>query len=185
MLALNALDGFSTRRRGVRPSRPRLNPSTVVGIDRACFRSNAERTRRRRSLASCASLDRHRNCRHAGLERDYRRHPRDRTDRAAQAADLVYGGADQRHHRQHRLAGARFADLHALPSAPTPLCVNGASTLLALPASEACALEPLRQLVNSQEAAASAAGVNTGQYRLVVGCNDAIDDGHRCRPSPV
>lgn len=43
---------------------------------------------------------------------------------------------------------------------PGPLCRNGASTLPALPASQACALEPLRQLVNSQEAAAAAAGVD-------------------------
>jgi pimeloyl-ACP methyl ester carboxylesterase len=40
------------------------------------------------------------------------------------------------------------------------LCSNGASTIPALPASQACALEPLRQLVNSQEAAAAAAGVD-------------------------
>ncbi|HSN01774.1 MAG TPA: hypothetical protein VLS52_12265, partial [Rudaea sp.] len=33
----------------------------------------------------------------------------------------------------------------------SPLCVNGASTDPLLPASQACALEPLRQLVNSQE----------------------------------
>jgi hypothetical protein len=33
----------------------------------------------------------------------------------------------------------------------SPLCVNGASTDPMLPASQACALEPLRQLVNSQE----------------------------------
>ena len=35
----------------------------------------------------------------------------------------------------------------------SPLCVNGQSTDPLLPASQACALEPLRQLVNSQEAA--------------------------------
>ena len=33
----------------------------------------------------------------------------------------------------------------------SPLCVNGQSTEPLLPASQACALEPLRQLVNSQE----------------------------------
>ncbi len=40
-----------------------------------------------------------------------------------------------------------------------PLCANGASTIPALAAAQACALEPLRKLVNSQEAAAAAAGV--------------------------
>ncbi len=37
-----------------------------------------------------------------------------------------------------------------------PLCVNGASTDPLLPAAQACALEPLRRLVNSQEAALDA-----------------------------
>jgi pimeloyl-ACP methyl ester carboxylesterase len=37
-----------------------------------------------------------------------------------------------------------------------PLCVNGQSTDPLLPASQACALEPLRELVNSQEAALNA-----------------------------
>ena len=43
---------------------------------------------------------------------------------------------------------------------PAPLCANGQSTNPALPASQACALEPLRQLVNSQVAAAASAGVD-------------------------
>jgi hypothetical protein len=41
----------------------------------------------------------------------------------------------------------------------SPLCVNGASTDPLLPAATACALEPLRQLTNSQEAAAASAGI--------------------------
>lgn len=41
----------------------------------------------------------------------------------------------------------------------SPLCVNGQSTEPLLPAATACALEPLRQLINSQEAAAAAAGI--------------------------
>lgn len=41
-----------------------------------------------------------------------------------------------------------------------PLCSGGQSTLPVLPAASACALEPVRQLVNSQEAAAAAAGVS-------------------------
>ncbi|GIX32186.1 MAG: lipase [Lysobacterales bacterium] len=41
----------------------------------------------------------------------------------------------------------------------SPLCVNGQSTDPLLPASTACALEPLRQLVNSQEAAANSRGI--------------------------
>ena len=41
----------------------------------------------------------------------------------------------------------------------SPLCTNGASTDPLLPNATACALEPLRQLTNSQEAAANAAGI--------------------------
>lgn len=42
----------------------------------------------------------------------------------------------------------------------SPLCVNGASTDPLLPAATACALEPLRQLTNSQLAAAASRGIN-------------------------
>lgn len=41
----------------------------------------------------------------------------------------------------------------------SPLCVNGQSTDPLLPASTACALEPLRQLTNSHLAVAAAAGI--------------------------
>jgi dienelactone hydrolase len=41
----------------------------------------------------------------------------------------------------------------------SPLCVGGQSTDPLLPAATACALEPLRQLINSQEAAAQARGI--------------------------
>src|SRR5262249_49731632 len=44
---------------------------------------------------------------------------------------------------------------YGLAQRTSPLCSGGASTLPPLPASQACALEPLRQLVNSQEAAAT------------------------------
>ena len=54
----------------------------------------------------------------------------------------------------------RASLIYSFAKRPGALCVGGVSTLRALPASEACALEPLRRLVNSQEAAASAAGVN-------------------------
>ena len=56
----------------------------------------------------------------------------------------------------------RSSLIYALAKRTTPLCTGGASTLPALPATEACALEPLRQLTNLQEAAASAAGVTAG-----------------------
>ncbi len=42
----------------------------------------------------------------------------------------------------------------------SPLCVGGHSTLPALPDSQACALEPLRQLTNSQQAAAASVGID-------------------------
>ncbi|MEO8672234.1 MAG: Ig-like domain-containing protein [Tahibacter sp.] len=41
----------------------------------------------------------------------------------------------------------------------SPLCVNGASTDPLLPTASACALEPLRQLTNSQLAAAASQGI--------------------------
>ena len=44
-----------------------------------------------------------------------------------------------------------------------PLCVGGVSTDPLLPSATACALEPLRQLTNSQEAAASSAGIPRSQ----------------------
>ena len=47
-----------------------------------------------------------------------------------------------------------------------PVCVNGKSTISLLPASVTCALEPLRQLVNSQEAAAHSVGIDTGRIVL-------------------
>ncbi|HVF33960.1 MAG TPA: lipase [Candidatus Saccharimonadia bacterium] len=48
----------------------------------------------------------------------------------------------------------------------SPLCVNGASTDPLLPAANACALEPLRQLTNAQEAAAAGAGIPRGDIVL-------------------
>jgi pimeloyl-ACP methyl ester carboxylesterase len=48
----------------------------------------------------------------------------------------------------------------------SPLCVNGASTEPLLPAAQACALEPLRQLTNSQEAAAASKGIDRGHIAL-------------------
>jgi dienelactone hydrolase len=48
---------------------------------------------------------------------------------------------------------------YLLAKRTTPLCAGGQSTVAALPASQACALEPLRLLTNAQEAAAAAAGI--------------------------
>jgi len=55
---------------------------------------------------------------------------------------------------------------YLLAERTTPLCSGGQSTVPALPASQACALEPLRQLTNAQEAAATAAGVPAGSITL-------------------
>ena len=52
--------------------------------------------------------------------------------------------------------------IYRLAENRSPLCAGGQSTNPALSAEKACALEPLRQLVNSQEAAATAAGVASG-----------------------
>lgn len=51
---------------------------------------------------------------------------------------------------------------YLLAERTSPLCSNNASTIPALAAAQACALEPVRKLVNSQEAAATAAGVAPG-----------------------
>ena len=48
----------------------------------------------------------------------------------------------------------------------SPLCINGVSQEPLLPAAQACALEPLRQLTNSQEAAAAAAGIPSSKVVL-------------------
>ena len=59
-------------------------------------------------------------------------------------------------------ANVRGSLIYLFTERTSPLCSNGQSTLPALPAASACALEPLRQLTNSQEAAATAAGVAPG-----------------------
>lgn len=56
--------------------------------------------------------------------------------------------------------------IYQLAKRTSPLCVNNASTIAALAADKACALEPLRLLVNTQEAAATAAGVSPGSIAL-------------------
>lgn len=48
----------------------------------------------------------------------------------------------------------------------SPLCSGGVSTDPLLPNATACALEPLRQLTNSQEAAAAAAGIDRNKIVL-------------------
>jgi hypothetical protein len=48
----------------------------------------------------------------------------------------------------------------------SPLCTNGASTDPLLDSATACALEPLRQLTNSQEAGAASAGVSPSRIAL-------------------
>jgi pimeloyl-ACP methyl ester carboxylesterase len=47
-----------------------------------------------------------------------------------------------------------------------PVCVNGHSTISLLPPEVTCALEPLRQLINSQEAAAHSVGIDPGRIVL-------------------
>jgi pimeloyl-ACP methyl ester carboxylesterase len=47
-----------------------------------------------------------------------------------------------------------------------PVCVNGHSTISLLPPEVTCALEPLRQLINSQEAAAASVGIDRGRIVL-------------------
>jgi pimeloyl-ACP methyl ester carboxylesterase len=53
-----------------------------------------------------------------------------------------------------------------LAKRPAPVCVNGVSKISLLPPSVTCALEPLRQLINSQEIAAASAGIDRGRIVL-------------------
>lgn len=54
----------------------------------------------------------------------------------------------------------RTSLVYGLAQRHDALCSGGQSTIPALPAATACALEPVRQLTNAQEAAAAAAGVD-------------------------
>jgi pimeloyl-ACP methyl ester carboxylesterase len=56
--------------------------------------------------------------------------------------------------------------VYQLAKRASPLCANNTSLIAALPAATACALEPLRLLVNTQEAAAASAGVNASSIAL-------------------
>jgi dienelactone hydrolase len=56
--------------------------------------------------------------------------------------------------------------VYQLAKRASPLCANNTSLVAALPAATACALEPLRLLVNTQEAAAATAGVDPGSIAL-------------------
>lgn len=56
--------------------------------------------------------------------------------------------------------------VYQLAKRASPLCANNASLVAALPAATACALEPLRLLVNTQEAAASSVGVNPASIAM-------------------
>lgn len=56
--------------------------------------------------------------------------------------------------------------VYNLTKRPSALCVGGASTDPLIPASTACALEPLRQLTNSHLGAAQALGINRDNVML-------------------
>jgi pimeloyl-ACP methyl ester carboxylesterase len=60
----------------------------------------------------------------------------------------------------------RSALVYSFSKRTSPLCTGGVSTIPALPANQACPLEPLRQLTNLQEAAAGRAGVTPGSIIL-------------------
>ncbi|HET8897448.1 MAG TPA: Ig-like domain-containing protein [Rhodanobacteraceae bacterium] len=55
--------------------------------------------------------------------------------------------------------GATPSLIYTLTKGAAPLCVDGKSTNASLTDAQACQLEPVRQLVNAQEAAAATAGV--------------------------
>ncbi len=55
---------------------------------------------------------------------------------------------------------------YLLATGKRALCAGGQSTVAFLPTATACALEPLRQLVNAQEAAAAGAGIAAGSIAM-------------------
>ena len=63
-------------------------------------------------------------------------------------------------------AATRQSLIYGFAKRTNPLCTGGKSTLPALTDANACALEPLRQLVNLQEAAANTAGVTPSSITL-------------------
>ncbi|MFT3790810.1 MAG: hypothetical protein QM741_06980 [Rudaea sp.] len=63
-------------------------------------------------------------------------------------------------------APVRTSLIYAFAKSTSPLCASGKSTLRALSDANACALEPLRQLTNLQEAAAKTAGVDASSIVL-------------------
>lgn len=159
-VSLNALDGFST----VAPwsagfSRP-INASSVVpGSTVRLFQVNLNANRSQvtsvvRELA-------------AGTEFVTTLSPNDATGRTlvilplrplAQASTymaVVTNGV-----RDTSGIAASAEQAYFLAKRTAPLCVNGATTDPLVPTATACALEPVRVLVSSQEAAAAAAGVN-------------------------
>lgn len=85
---------------------------------------------------------------------------------------LGNGGRDlQPPHGQASITDAMGNDVTAdqtyfLAKRTKPLCVSGTSTEPLLPASSACALEPLRQLINSQETAAEKVGIDPSRIVL-------------------
>ena len=62
--------------------------------------------------------------------------------------------------------GVRGSFTYLLAQGHNALCSGGHSTVAFLPDAQACQLEPLRQLVNSQEAAAYGAGVAPGSIAM-------------------
>jgi len=85
---------------------------------------------------------------------------------------LGNGGRDlQPSHGQRSITDMQGNDVTAdqtyfLTKRTKPLCVKGVSTEPLLPATSACSLEPLRQLINSQEAAVQQAGVDPSRIVL-------------------
>jgi dienelactone hydrolase len=63
-------------------------------------------------------------------------------------------------------ANVRSSFTYLLATSHNALCAGGASTNPALSAAQACALEPLRQLTNAQEAAAAGAGIAPGSIAM-------------------
>ncbi|MEO6689618.1 MAG: Ig-like domain-containing protein [Dokdonella sp.] len=63
-------------------------------------------------------------------------------------------------------ANVRSSFTYLLATSHNALCAGGQSTNPALSAAQACALEPLRQLTNAQEAAATAAGIAPGSIAM-------------------
>ncbi len=106
---------------------------------------------------------------------------RDRADASARRDDFVHGRADDRHPATAASRSAPACRISSPRARDSFASTATRSSVPALPDAEACQLEPLRLLTNSQEAAAARRRRRAGIDCAFVGRDDAIDDGRAAR----